>query len=80
MDRLFLGVVRLGKATQKHCRSDDVLIGPSKLWGIVPPVHGVALDLMGMTSGAACRFMRTGRSVVHRACWRSQWLVQPLLS
>ena len=36
MDRLFLGVVRLGKATQKHCYSGDVLIGLSELWGIVP--------------------------------------------
>ena len=37
MDRLFLGVVRLGKAAQKHYHSGNVLIGPSELWGIVPP-------------------------------------------
>ena len=64
MDHLFLGVVRLGKATQKHCRSGNVLIGPSELWGIVPPVHGVVLDLTVVTLGAARWFMRTGRSVV----------------
>ena len=71
MDRL-LGVVWLGKAAQKHCRNGDVLIGPSELWGIVPPVHGVALDPTGVTLGAAHRFMRTRHSVVHRARWRSQ--------
>ena len=67
MDRLFLGVVRLGKAAQKHCCGGDVLTGPSELWGIVPPIHGVALDLKGVTPGAARRSMRTGRSVVRRA-------------
>jgi len=72
VDRLFLGVVRLGKAAQKHCRSGDVLIGPSELWGIVPPVHDIALDLAGVTSGAARRFMRTGHSVVRRAR-RCRW-------
>ena len=75
MDRLFLGVVQLGKATQKHCRSGDVLIGPSELWGIVPPVHGVALDPTGATPGAARRFMRMGHSVVLRARWRTRRLV-----
>ena len=75
MDRLFLGVVRLEKATQKHCHSGDVLIGPSKLWGIIPPIHGVMLDPSGVPSGAVHRFMRTGRSVVRLARWRSQWLV-----
>ena len=80
MDSLFLGVIRLGKAAQKHCRSGDVLIGPSELWGIVPPVHGVALDPTGVTPGAARRSMRTRLSVVRRARWRSQQLVQPLLS
>ena len=79
MDRLFLGVVRLGKATQKHYRSGDVLIGPSELWGIVPPVHGVALDPTGATPSVAHQFMRTERSVGRRAHWRSRWLVQPLL-
>ena len=80
MDRLFMRVLRLGQVAQKHCRSGDVLIGPSELWGIVPPVHGVALDLTGMTPGAARRSMRMGRSVVRRALWHSWWLVQPLLS
>ena len=80
MDRLFLWVVQLGKAAQKHCRSGDVLIVPSKLWGIVPPIHGVALDPTGATPGAARRFMRTGRSVVRRACRRRWRLVQLLLS
>ena len=36
MDYLFMRVVRLGQAAQKHCRGGDVLIGPSELWGIVP--------------------------------------------
>ena len=63
MDRLFLRVVRLGKATQKHCRSGDILIGLSELWVIVPPVHGVALDPTGVTPGIAHRVMRTERSV-----------------
>ena len=64
MDHLFLGVIRLGKAAQKHCRSSDVLIGPSELWGIVPPIHGVVLDLTGAPPGATRWSMRTGRSVV----------------
>ena len=80
MDRLFLRVVRLGQATQKHCRSGDVLIGLSELWGIVPPIHGVALDPTGATPGVARRFMRTERSVGRRERWGSQRLVQPLLS
>ena len=80
MDRQFLGDVWLRKAAQKHCYSGDVLIGPSELWEIVPPVHGVALDPTGATPGVARRFMRTGRCVVRQAHWRSQRLVQPLLS
>ena len=36
MDRLFMRVVRLGQAAQKHCHSGDVLIGLSELWEIVP--------------------------------------------
>ena len=60
MDRLFMRVVRLGQAAQKHCRSGDVLIGLSELWGIVPPVHGVVLDPTGVTPCAAHRFMRSG--------------------
>ena len=49
VDRPLLGVDGLGNATQKHCRSGDVLVSPSKLWGIVPLVHDVALNLAGMT-------------------------------
>ena len=75
MDHLFLGIVRLRKAAQKHCRSGDVLIGPSELWGIVPPIHGVVLDPTGATPGTARWFMRIERSVVRRARWRSRWLV-----
>ena len=60
MDRLFMRVVRLRQATQKHYRSGDVLTGLSELWVIIPPVHGVALDPTGMTPGAARRSMRTG--------------------
>ena len=65
MDHLFLGVVRLGKAAHKHCCGGDVLAAPSELWGIVPPVHDVALDLAGATSSVVHRVMRTGRSVLH---------------
>ena len=67
MDCLFLGVVQLRKAAQKHCCSGDVLIGLSELWGIVPPVHGVALDPMGMTLGVAHRSMHMEHSVGRRA-------------
>ena len=70
MDRLFLGVIQHGKAAQKHYRGGDVLVSPRELWGIVPPVHDVALDLAGVTPGAARRGTRTGRLVVHRARWR----------
>ena len=80
MDRLFMRVVWLGQATQKHCRGGDVLVRPSKVWGIVPPIHGVVLDLTGVTPGVARRSMRMGHSVVRRARWRSWWLMQPLLS
>ena len=80
MGRLFMRVVRLGQVAQKHCRGGDVLTGPSELWGIGPPVHGVALDLTGTTPGAARRSTHTGRSVVRRARWHSWWLMQPLLS
>jgi len=71
VDRLFLRIVGLREAMQKLCCCSDVLIGPSELWGIIPPVHGVALDPTGVTLGAVRRSMHTGRSVVHRACWRS---------
>ena len=80
MDRLFLGVVRLGKAAQKHCCNGDVLISSSELWGTVPPIHDVALDQAGVTPGAAHRFMCMGRSVVRRARRRRCWLVLPPLS
>ena len=72
MDRLFLGVVRLEKAAQKHCRSGDVLVSPSELWGIIPPVHDVALDLASATSGAARRVTCAWHSVLHRA-HRRRW-------
>ena len=65
MDHLFLGVVRLMKAAQKHCRSGDVLVSPSELWRIVSPIHDVALDLAGAILGTAHRVMRMGCSVVH---------------
>ena len=80
MDRLFMRVVRLGQAAQKHCRGGDVLIGPSELWGIVPPIHGVVLDPTGMTLGTVPWSTCTGHNVVRRARWHSWWLVQPLLS
>ena len=64
MDCLFVRVIRLRQVTQKHCRGDDVLIGPSKLWGIIPPIHDGALDMAGVTLGAAHRVMRIGRIVV----------------
>ena len=67
MDRLFLWVDGLGKATQKHRCHDDVLTSLSKLRGIVPPIDDVALNLASGTPGAARRVMRTGRSVLHRA-------------
>ena len=51
MDRLFMRVVRLGQATQKHCRCGDVLVRPSEVQGIIPPVHGVVLDLTGVPPG-----------------------------
>ena len=80
MDHLFLGVIRLRKAVQKHCRGGDVLASPSELWGIVPSVHDVVLDLVGVTPGTARWDMRTGRSVVRRARRRTWWLVLPPLS
>ena len=79
MDRLFLGVIQLGKAAQKHCRSGDVLIGPSKLWGIVPPVHGVVLDTMSVTPGVARRVMHTEHSVGRRA-WHGRSHLRPGLT
>ena len=79
MDHLFLGVDRLGKAAQEHHRSGDVLATTSELWGIVSPIHDVALDLTGATPGAAHRVMCTWCSVLRRACQRRWWLVLPPL-
>ena len=61
VDHLFLGVLRLRKATQKHRRRSDVLASPSELWGIVSSIHDVVLDLAGATSSAACRVTRAWR-------------------
>ena len=80
MDRLFLGVVQLGKATQKHRRRGDVLTSLSKLWGIVPPIHDIALDLAGMALGAAHRVTHTGHIAVRPTHRRRWWLVLPTLS
>ena len=79
VDRLFLGVVQLGKAAQKHRCSGDVLASPSELWGVVPSIDDVALDLTGATPGAAHRVMCTWCSVLRRACQRRWWLVLPPL-
>ena len=73
MDHLLLGVDGLGKATQKHHRSGDVLASPSELWGIVPPVHDVTLDLAGVTPSTARRVTHTWRSCAHPLdAWRLQ--------
>ena len=80
MDSMFLGVGWLREATQKHCHSSDVLVSSSELWGIIPPVHDVALDLADVTLSTAHRFMRMGRNVLHRAR-RCRWrlVLPPLL-
>ena len=70
VDRLLLWVDRLRKAAQKHRCRGDVLTIPSELWGIVPPVDDVALNLAGATSGVARRVMCTGQIVECRARWR----------
>ena len=57
-------VVRLEQAVQKHCRGGDVLVHPSEVQGIVPPIHGVVLDPMGVTPSAARWSTRTGRNKV----------------
>ena len=64
VDRLLLWVDRLGKVTQKHHHRGDVLASPSELWGIVPLVDDVALNLAGATPGAARRVTRTGCNMV----------------
>ena len=68
MDRLFMRVVGLRQAAQKHCHGGDVLTGSSELRGIGPPIYGVVPDPMGAPPGAAHRSMRSGHSVVRRAC------------
>ena len=78
MDHPVARVVRLGQATQEHCRGGNVLIGPSELRGIGSPIWGVALDPTGVTPGAVRRSMRAGRSVVRRAHWHSWWPMRPL--
>ena len=80
MDRLFLWVDGLEKAVQKHHCRGDVLDSPSELWGIVPPIDDVALDLAGVTLGAARWVPRMGSSVLHRAHWRRWRLVLSPLS
>ena len=64
VDDLFLGVVRLEKAAQKHCRSGDVLASPSELWGIIPSVDYVVLDLTGATLSTTCGVMCVWRSML----------------
>ena len=76
MDRPLLGVDGLENAAQKHCRSGDVLASLSELWGVIPLVLDVTLDL----AGAARRVTRMGHNVLHRACRRRWRPVLPLLS
>ena len=71
MDRLLLWVDRL----RSIACSDNVLASPNELWGIVPFVHDVALDLAGVTPGVAHRVTRLWRSVLRRALRRRWWLV-----
>ena len=63
-DCMLLGVNMIRKAMQKHRRSGDVLASPSELWRIVPPIHDVALDLAGVTPGAARWVMRARRNAL----------------
>ena len=64
VDRLLLGVDQLRKAAQKHRRCGDVLASPSELWGIVPPIDDVAMNLVGVTLGAARWVTRVRRIVL----------------
>ena len=66
VDHPLLGVDGLGNAAQKHRRNGNVLAGPSELWGIVPLVHDVMLDLAGTAPGATRRVMCMRRNVLHR--------------
>ena len=79
VDRPLLGVNGLENVAQKHCHSSDALASPSELWGVIPLVHDVALDLAGATPSAAHRVKR-GRNVLHRARRRRRRLVLPPLS
>ena len=65
VDRPLLVVDGLRNAAQKHCRSSDVLASPSELWGVIPLVHDVALDLAGAPVGTARRVTRMGHDVLH---------------
>ena len=67
VDHLLLGVDELGNATQKHCHSSDILASLSELWGIIPLIHDVMLDLASMTPGAAHWVMSMGCNMPHRA-------------
>ena len=62
------GVDGLGNAVQKHRRSGNVLAGPSELWGIIPLIHDVVLDLASVASGATRRVMCMQRNVLHQMC------------
>ena len=80
VDRLLLWVNGLEKATQKHRHRGDVLASPSEMWGIVPPIDDVALNLAGVTPGAAHQVTSMGCSVLHRAHRRRWRLVLPPLT
>ena len=80
VDPPLLGVDGLGNTAQKHCHSGDVLASPSELWGIIPLVHDVALDLAGATPGIARRVTRMRRIVMRQVCRRRWRLVLPPLS
>ena len=69
----------LENAAQKHRRSGNVLAGPSELWGIIPLIHDVMLDLAGAAPGATRRVMCMRRNVLHRMCQRRRRLVLPPL-
>ena len=80
VDRPLLGVDRLRDAAQKYHRSGDVLASPSELWGTVPSVRDVELDLAGVTPGVAHRITLAWRDVLRRVRWRKWRLVLPPLS
>ena len=80
MDRLLLGVDRLWKAAQKHHCSGDVLASSGELWGIIPPILDVALDLAGATPGTAHRVTHAWRSVLCRVLRCKRRLVLSPLS